>query len=406
MHQIQLNFIKLVLLLYRMKKLVLFVCILVAHHVYAQYPIGNRSITLVDSSRSNRNIPLEIYYPAEMAGTNTFPALGVYPLITLGHGFVMGVDAYYNFKDTLVPQGYVIVLVNTETSLSPVHLEFAKDLVFVNQYIKQKAATDPSFFLYPFLNGKSCITGHSMGGGSAFLAGSLALPGEVDCIAGFAPAETSPSAIEASTTFDLPLIVFSGSADGVTPPAQHHIPMYDSSASSCKFFVDIIGGAHCYFANTNIACDFGEALSSPGISITREEHQAITFRFLEPWLRHYLKNDVNGLSELQTGLQSSATTNYQASCTSIGIEEQGNWSLFVQWAIVNRSLQITCLHTLKNASLSFSIQNLTGQQMIKKQAALKPGESATTSLDTLSSGLYILKLQMGSQSQCFKFNLQ
>jgi hypothetical protein len=389
-----------------MKKLILLICILGVQHAFAQYPIGNRTLTLVDSSRSNRNIPLEIYYPAEMAGTNTFPALGIYPLITLGHGFVMGVDAYYNFKDTLVPKGYVIVLVNTETSFSPVHLEFAKDLLFVNNYIKLKAATDPSFFLYPFLNGKSCIMGHSMGGGSTLLAGSLAQAGDVDCIAGFAPAETNPGAIAASTTFDLPLIIFSGGADGVTPPTQHHIPMYDSSASSCKFFVDIIGGAHCYFANTNVACDFGEALSSPGIAITRQDQQATTFKFLQPWLRYYLKNDMNGLTELQQGLQNSATTNYQSSCASIGIEEQGNWQLFTQWAIVDRTLQITCLHTLKNSTLNYSIHNVTGQSMLKKHAALKAGETATESLDTLSRGLYILQLQMGKQSQCFKFSLQ
>jgi hypothetical protein len=390
-----------------MKKIFILLMAITLQQIYAQYPIGNRSITLTDSSRSNRSIPIEIYYPAEMAGTNTFPALGIYPLITIGHGFVMGIDAYYNFKDTLVPQGYVIVLVNTETSLSPVHLEFAKDLLFVNNQIKQRAANDPAFFLHQFLNGKSCIMGHSMGGGSTFLAGSLAQPNEVDCIAGFAPAETNPGAIAASTQFDLPLIVFSGSSDGVTPPNQHHIPMYDSSASTCKYFVDIIGGAHCYFARTNIACDFGETLSSMGITISRDEQQGTTFQVLKPWLAYYLKNDVNGLNNLNSLLQSSSATNYQSICTSfLGVEEQGNWLTNIFWEINNRNLTIHFKKSIKGASLAYNIQNLTGQTVTKKHPPIKESETVVENLDTLSPGLYVLTFELGKKSKTVKFQLR
>lgn len=388
-----------------MKRLVLILIVVCLQNLSAQYLIGNRSISFIDSSRSNRNIPVEIFYPAESAGANTFPALGLYPIITFGHGFVMGVDAYYNFRDSLVPKGYVLILVNTETSFSPVHLEFATDLVFINNKIRSLCANDPTFFLYPFFNGKSCIMGHSMGGGSSLLAGSLAQPGDVNCIAGFAPAETTPGAIAASTTYDLPLLIFSGGADGVTPPAQHHIPMYDSSASSCKFFIDIIGGAHCYFANTNIACDFGESVSSMGISITRAQQQATTFQFLQPWLRFYLKNDANGLNELNTGLQNSSNTNYQASCGSLEIEDQGNWSSHIHWEINNHILTLQYLHAIKGAALTYSIQNLTGQDLLKKHAPLKEGESVEEHLDSLSSGLYILKLEMGKRSKYIKFSI-
>ena len=77
---------------------------------------------------------------------------------------------------------------------------------------------------------------------------------------GLAPAESSSngvSSINSAKTVTVPSLILSGAQDGVTPPVDHHIPMYDSLASACKTFVSIIGGAHCYFANTNIACDVG-----------------------------------------------------------------------------------------------------------------------------------------------------
>jgi hypothetical protein len=60
--------------------------------------------------------------------------------------------------------------------------------------------------------------------------------------------------------------------------------------STCKTFVSILGGAHCYYANTNFNCDFGEATTSTGISITRAQQQARTYSLLDPWLEYMLKD--------------------------------------------------------------------------------------------------------------------
>ena len=64
-------------------------------------------------------------------------------------------------------------------------------------------------------------------------------------IVGLAPAETNPSAIGVCANISVPALIFSGSSDGVTPPAEHHLPIYQGIASSCKSFVSITGGAHC-----------------------------------------------------------------------------------------------------------------------------------------------------------------
>ena len=61
--RLKLNYIK-------MKKYLLtFLTVWICGGVFGQpFLIGHTTITLVDGSRGNRNIPTEIYYPAEVAG--------------------------------------------------------------------------------------------------------------------------------------------------------------------------------------------------------------------------------------------------------------------------------------------------------------------------------------------------
>jgi hypothetical protein len=167
--------------------------------------------------------------------------------------------------------------------------------------------------------------GHSMGGGASFLAADNNT--SIHALIGLAPAETNPSAIAVAPNVQVPSIVFSGSSDGVTPPAQHHIPMYDGVTSTCKSFVSIIGGAHCYFANTNFNCDFGEGTSSTGISISRAEQQNATYSILDPWLDFNLKDMCSGYEYFQLELANSQGTSAQTTCPSIplvNITQNGN----------------------------------------------------------------------------------
>ena len=84
-----------------------FVCFISKAQPYA---IGHTTITFVDASRNNRNIATEIYYPANVAGNNVGVATTseLFPVLSFGHGFLMGYDAYQNFWETLVPNGFVI----------------------------------------------------------------------------------------------------------------------------------------------------------------------------------------------------------------------------------------------------------------------------------------------------------
>lgn len=244
---------------------VLAVFVLVFHTAStAQYAIGHRTITFNDPSRTGgfgsgggpgRQIQTEIYYPATSAGTSTPVASGVFPVITVGHGFVMPWDAYQNLWDYFVPKGYILAFPRTEGGFSPSHNNFALDLRVVNERMLLENSNTSSPF-YQKISPKSAIMGHSMGGGASILAASGYT--QITTVVGLAPAETTPSAISAANGISVPALIFSGAQDGVTPPATHHIPIYNGIPSTvCKTFVSITGGAHCYFANPNFNCDFG-----------------------------------------------------------------------------------------------------------------------------------------------------
>ncbi len=315
-------------------KSILFLVLFLAQFCHAQVSIGHTTLTFNDPTRSGgvgsgggpgRQIQTEIYYPATSAGTSTPVASGEFPIIVFGHGFAMTWDAYSNIWEHYVPRGYIMAFVRTESSLfpSPSHGDFGLDLKLVAQKMLDLQTTNALFqnHIYP----KVGIMGHSMGGGASFLAANNNT--SIHALIGLAPAETNPSAIAAAPNVQVPSIVFSGSSDGVTPPAQHHIPMYDGLTSTCKSFVSIIGGAHCYFANTNFNCDFGESTSSTGISISRAEQQNATYSILDPWLDYHLKDICAAYEATQLYLASTPGTSTQTTCPNIptvDITQNGN----------------------------------------------------------------------------------
>jgi len=296
---------------------ILFIC----QYVLGQSPIGHTTITFQDPERGNRNIETEIYYPAQTAGNNTAVEAGTFPVIVFGHGFVMSWDAYQNLWEEFVPRGYIMVFPRTEGNiLSTDHQQFGWDLEFLVTEMQNEGANSGSI-LFNAVASETALMGHSMGGGAAFLAAdSLSVNGNsnIKTLIGFAPAESSTngvSSINSALSVTVPSIVLSGSQDGVAPPIDHHIPMYDALASDCKSFINIVGGAHCYFANTNFNCDFGEGTSSTGISITREDQHAVTFDFVNLWLDYTLKNNCVAFNDFNSLLAMDARVTYEQDCT-------------------------------------------------------------------------------------------
>ncbi len=109
------------------------------------FQVGHRQVTYIDPARNNRQIQTEIYYPANTAGDNVPVASGQFPFLVFGHGFLMDWDSYKWMWDSLVPLGYIIAFPRTEGSISPNHLEFGKDLRFLNEKIKSENTNSTSF---------------------------------------------------------------------------------------------------------------------------------------------------------------------------------------------------------------------------------------------------------------------
>jgi hypothetical protein len=289
---------------------------LFGYNGFAQpYQIGHITATFIDAGRSGRSVSTEIYYPADVAGDDvTFSSAisGKVPAISFGHGFVMTYDAYFNIRNAVVANGYIIAFPTTEGSFSPSHDEFAKDLAFVLKSVALLGSTSSSV-LYDKVDTMNCVMGHSMGGGAAFLA--AAADNTIKSIATMAAAETTPSAIAASAAVVAPGLVFAGINDCVCPPATNQLPMYSGLASSCKQYIGIIGGSHCQMANSSVTCSFGEATCTPAPTISVAVQQAVIDTYLVPWLNYHLKGDCTAGSHFDAKLVADAAIDYQKNCS-------------------------------------------------------------------------------------------
>ncbi len=251
----------------------------------AQFEIGSTSITYTDTDR-DREVETFIYYPANAGGGDVSLADGLFPVISVGHGFLMTYESYQYIWEHYVPLGYIIILPNTETAVPVSHGEFGKDLSFVIRALQAENEIESSLF-FGHVSPHSAVVGHSMGGGASILA--VAEDASISTVVTFAAAETDPSAIAAASSINQPSLTFAGGNDCVTPPADHQEPIY-TNLSDCKGYVQITGGSHCQFANSNFICELGE-LACPGDGISESEQHAAVLEVLTPWLQAYLKTD-------------------------------------------------------------------------------------------------------------------
>lgn len=324
-----------------MKKILLLsIIIYLFQQAFSQpYNIGERTITFVDPSRqtgiffpSDREIETRIYYPAQASGNNQTAIQGDFPLIVIGHGFGMNSQHYENYWLELVPRGYIVALPRTESAVIPFpsHPDFGLDLAFVENamFVQNYNSSSP---FYQTMRQASAIMGHSMGGGCTFLAAENNPSPRLKTIVGLAAAETNTSAINAAQNVTVDALVFGGSGDGVTPPAENQIPMYNNLASQCKFYVEIIGGGHCNFASSSNTCQLGEVFTG-GNQLDRATQHQIIYAFLNPWLDFKLKESCEAWDLFQENLNTSTDITFQESCNyvitpNVEISPNGNIDL-------------------------------------------------------------------------------
>lgn len=254
------------------------------------FQVGSASYSLSDPSRPGRVVQVKLYYPATANGSNAPWAAGTFPIVSFGHGFSMFYTAYQNIWEYFVPRGYVMAMVDMENSVipPPSHNNFGLDIRFAAKELMARSSNSPSDPIYGKLNGKAAFMGHSMGGGSSVLA-AAAEPGFPDAVVGLSAAETNPSAVAAAAQVTSPFLMLAGEKDMVTPPSQHQLPIYNALASSCKVYAEIKGGIHCYYAQPDLACDFGETTSGSQPGISRAQQQQATYDIVLPFFEWHLK---------------------------------------------------------------------------------------------------------------------
>ena len=381
----------------------LLLAVLLCSNLFAQpFQIGHTTITLIDTSRNNRSIPTEIYYPADVAGNNV-PVTTVnndkFPVISFGHGFVMTWDAYQNIWDSVVPEGFIIAFPKTETGLSPSHTEFGKDIAFVISELNALGQNNSSLF-YNRIDSMNCAMGHSMGGGSAFLAAQFSPA--VKTLAVLAPAETNPSAIQAATSFSIPSLIFAGENDCVTPPPSNQIPMYDSLQSSCKTFININGGSHCQMADNNSLCSFGEATCTPQPTITRAEQHIVINCYLLPWLKYELKGDCFSGAQFDSLITIDTSIVFQKTCllcnTTSYLENSSTFTIEIFPNPFNDKIFIQSNQS-ENSIAIIDLCLMNGSKIFSQAFSnIKANEKLSLNLrEYLPAGIYLLKLTCAGQ---------
>jgi predicted dienelactone hydrolase len=355
----------------------------------AQFAIGHRQLTFTDASRSNRSISAEVYYPAATAGENVPLATGQFPVLAFGHGFVMTVSAYDVVWNALVPSGYIMILPNTEGTLSPSHSNFGRDLAFLINAMKAEGLNAASPF-FGALASTSAVMGHSMGGGASFLAAEYDTT--ITAIATLAAAVTNPSSTLAALNVRIPSLVIAGSNDCVAAPAQHQMLMYDSLASDCKTYISVSGASHCQFASSNTFCNIGEATCTPAPTISRTVQQNTTFSYLLPWLDYQLKGDITAGNQFQSLTDSGTGITSEQNCSletaGTGLETTTNIAVSIYPNPFEDQTTIQSSQDLENVTLS--VYNSLGQEVLKQK--YQSGNRFILHRNGLNSGIYFLNV--------------
>jgi predicted dienelactone hydrolase len=285
--------------------------LMISYNLSSQsFKIGHTSIIFVDSSRNNRKIRTEVFYPSDTPGKNAVISesfTGKFPVICFGHGYQISWDSYSYLCDSIVPHGFIFVFPKTEMQLFPSHNDFAKDIAFIIDEM-EKSGNDPSTAFYNRIDSMNCAMGHSMGGGSAILAARFS--SSIRSLALLAPLNTRPSSIDAASEIERPSMIIAGQNDCVTPPQIHQIPIFSSLKSLSKILITIKGGSHCQMADRSTICRLGESTCKPSPEISEPDQHTIVVKYLLHWLNFHLKGDLESAQRFDAFLESDPSIEF------------------------------------------------------------------------------------------------
>ncbi|MBK9763947.1 MAG: T9SS type A sorting domain-containing protein [Flavobacteriales bacterium] len=356
------------------------------------FSVGTRQLSFVDAAR-NRTIEVIAHYPAASSGTDVPVADGEFPVLVFGHGFVMAVDVYSNLWNYFVPKGYIMLLPTTEGGIPPDHGAFGADLAYLADAM-QLENTNASSGFFGHVLPATALMGHSMGGGASFLgAGGNT---NIQALVNFAAAETTPSAVAAAATVQVPTLVFAASEDCVAPIAAHQGPMYAALTVPCKAFVNILGGGHCYFAENSFTCTLGEFTCGPDLTVSRTEQHAIMNDFAGLWLDHFLKGDELAYAAVLDSMTTSTRVDAEFTCLSTAVNERKS----AQWSLYPTVASDRLIITDPPIGATVHVTDATGRLVLPARIL---NSSNMIAVGSLREGLYHLVMVTGNGTRTKPF---
>ena len=198
-------------------------------------------------------------------------------IYAFGHGYLSPIGPYQSTLEHLASWGITVVAPRSGAGLLPSHEAFGADLVAALDAVAAAAAADDWEGL-PVDATARAVGGHSMGGGAAVLA--AAMDPSIRTVATLSAADTRPSAVEAATTVEVPMLLVAASEDGITPVEDHQRPIFEAANGPTQLRV-IEGGGHCGYLDQ--AGLIGLVCGRP--TLDAETQRALGRAALTAWLR-------------------------------------------------------------------------------------------------------------------------
>lgn len=277
----------------KLKKLLLIAVLMIPAMIsQAQiWEVGYTSMTFVDASRGNRTIDANIYYPADVTGTNVplgSPIDKRFPIIVFGHDEGVTTNNYQYTWDRWVPKGFIVVMPSSEMGPVMDVEEFAKDMAYIAAQFKVMRNTPGNLF-YMKHNNRSAMIGHGKGASAAVVATQYY--GQIKALITLAADETTPSAIANASLVTLPSVVVAAGQDCESPVGTVQEAIFNNLASDCKTFINFTEVPSCHFAqNSGLCTPYQVTCSGTGPYSWQSTAVATTY-YLVSFMRHFLKSN-------------------------------------------------------------------------------------------------------------------
>jgi predicted dienelactone hydrolase len=257
--------------------------------------VGHTAFSVFDAARANRELPLEIWYPAdatawaavsEFTFTELFAGLGItspvakddialptgvdYPLVVFSHGYGGFNIQSLGLMEHLASHGFVVVAPNHtgntqgDTSSPNPEADRFPDVAFVIDAMVAENLNGTSLFFGHVDATNVGVAGHSYGGMTAqFMAAGYASEPADSRVKAIVPIAPSSSALsdEDLAGITIPTTLIVGTLDGLLPQSVRSFDL-QSSAPHLSL-VEVVGANHTHFANV---CDIGNTLIDNGFT--------------------------------------------------------------------------------------------------------------------------------------------